>query len=519
MSRIKANKIKLNLANMEDDGTGNLQQVPGTDGTGPSNSEVDRVEYFTLSAGDITNKYVLLAVEPTDPTKTRLDVVSGTSQQIGVDFDMVADTPNPEITRLTWDGFALDGVLLAGDVLRVEYNLVTNISGDPYAVSIQVNSGSFSGILSPSDNDVQQALSTLDSHVHNSSTVETNLAFSGTLSSLSNPDTVENALVALDGLTASTLPVSTGSFTNNLVSTDNTVQAGLLRLDKLASNEVRIVQNAHGFSVLDAIRRSGAVWVKANGSSWETSEKVFVVKEIISANEFIATSAGRIRTTSPHGLTLGATYYLSPSVLGGYTSTQPTGTVNLPLGFYRPLFFVEGTTVVNVLDYASPVIDNVIASGHNPSGNLLEFINFDINKYGNKFVIEVLASACIGNVYLRLNGTAYTWVGSQIRPDTSTDGSAVKAYHHNPVDLDFSVAQGTGLAGVYFWDASAKIDLSIVNQRVLISSRGLVGYNSAPAISHTELISVPNITTVTSLRVSYEQNAGGGIITARILRG
>lgn len=519
MSRIKANKIKLNTINLEDDGSGTLQQVPGTDGTGPSNSEVDQVEYFVLSPTDISNKYVDLSTIPDDASKVRLYVIAGTAQQKGVDFDIVVNTPGSDLKRLTWDGLPLDGVLISGDVLLVVYNIITNISGPSYAGSIQVVTTGFNKVLSPTDTDVQTALSTLDEHTHASNTVATNTAYSGNLSSLSNPDTLDNALSLVDGFSSSTLPVNTASFNNNLVATDNTIQSGLLRLDKLAANEVRVVQAGHGFSVLDPIRLSGSVWVKAQGNTFTNAEKTFVVKEWISANEFVATSAGRIRTAAPHGLTIGATYYLNPASLGTYTNTKPVGTVNQPLGFHRPLFFVEGSSVVNVIACPSPILDTIVAVGHNPSGNLLEFINFDINNYSDHFKIELMASACIGNVFLRLNGSAYNWYGSQYRPDTSTDGSSVKMYQHNVTDMDFSVAQGTGLAGVYFWDTSLKIDLSIVNQRVLVSSNGLVGYNSAPAISRTELISAPNINTITSLRVSYDQNGGGGIISARILRG
>lgn len=520
MSKIKADKIKLNLANLEDDGVGNLQQVPGTDGTGPSNSEVDHVEYFILSPADISNKYVTLPSEPTDPDKTRVYVISGTAQQKGVDFDIIADSPNPELTRLTWAApLALDGVLLAGDVLLVVYNVITNISGDPYAASIQTNTASFDGILSASEVNVQTALNVLDNHSHSSADIDTNTTYTGLLSSLSNPDSVENALSVLDGVSATNLPVSTGTFVNNLVTTDDTVLKGLQRLDKMASNEIRVVQAGHGFSVLDAIKLVGVVWAKTKADTFSGAERVFVVKEVISANEFIATSGGRVRTSTPHGFTVGSVRYLSTATAGASQGTKPEGTVNMPLGFHRPLFLVESSTTVNVLNLPQPVIDSVIASGHNASGNLLEFINFDINNYDNRFIIEVVASACIGAVKLRLNGTPYNWRGTQIRPDSASDGDPVKLFHHNPVDLDFSIAQGTGLAGVYFWDTFAKIDISILNQRALVNSQALVGYNASPAESRTNLISVPNITTITSLRVSYEQNAGGGVITARILRG
>ena len=76
-------------------------------------------EKFTLTATDITNKYVTLGNTPSSPSSVSLDVIGGPPQEYGVDF--VMDGTNPD--RLSWDGYALDGVLEAGDKIRVTYNV------------------------------------------------------------------------------------------------------------------------------------------------------------------------------------------------------------------------------------------------------------------------------------------------------------------------------------------------------------------------------------------------------------
>jgi hypothetical protein len=75
-------------------------------------------ETFTLSAGDITAKYVTLTNEPTTAASTVLILQNGGGQFYGVDFAM--DGTNHK--RVTWSGLALDGVLAAADNITIQYN-------------------------------------------------------------------------------------------------------------------------------------------------------------------------------------------------------------------------------------------------------------------------------------------------------------------------------------------------------------------------------------------------------------
>jgi hypothetical protein len=78
-----------------------------------------RVETFTLSSGDITNKYVTLAIQPSSPGRVTLSVRGAGGVHYGDDYQMDSGTP----TRLTWDSLGLDGLLQVGDKLTATYDV------------------------------------------------------------------------------------------------------------------------------------------------------------------------------------------------------------------------------------------------------------------------------------------------------------------------------------------------------------------------------------------------------------
>ena len=77
-------------------------------------------EQFVLSATDITNKYVKLAIQPFSNSAVALYIVGGTTQHYENDYTIVFANPD---YRLSWNGKALDGLLAAGDTLRVTYSV------------------------------------------------------------------------------------------------------------------------------------------------------------------------------------------------------------------------------------------------------------------------------------------------------------------------------------------------------------------------------------------------------------
>ena len=129
--------IKLPLTSSSGGGTGgtstditNESSVSGTTVTDALNnintdvttieSESSATQYIpqpniTLTATDISNKYVTLSDIPTEPNKTTLSIVGGVPQTYGIDFEVVGN-------QLSWNGLALDGELEAGDVLIIAFN-------------------------------------------------------------------------------------------------------------------------------------------------------------------------------------------------------------------------------------------------------------------------------------------------------------------------------------------------------------------------------------------------------------
>jgi hypothetical protein len=71
-------------------------------------------EYHTLLSGEITAKAITLTAIPAVAANTMLDTVGGTSQIYSVDFTVSGST-------LSWNGLGLDGLLAAGDILRIQY--------------------------------------------------------------------------------------------------------------------------------------------------------------------------------------------------------------------------------------------------------------------------------------------------------------------------------------------------------------------------------------------------------------
>jgi len=77
-----------------------------------TNNYID--EYLTLTAQDILNKEIDLPVPPENSHGVSLSIIHGTAQYIGIDFFIVGQ-------KLIWANGPLDGILTAGDELRVSY--------------------------------------------------------------------------------------------------------------------------------------------------------------------------------------------------------------------------------------------------------------------------------------------------------------------------------------------------------------------------------------------------------------
>lgn len=80
--------------------------------TGPTGTQ--EVEYRTLTGGEITAKQLTLSATPMSASKVMVDLIGGSAQEYSVDYTVSGST-------LDWNGLGLDGLLSAGDKLRINY--------------------------------------------------------------------------------------------------------------------------------------------------------------------------------------------------------------------------------------------------------------------------------------------------------------------------------------------------------------------------------------------------------------
>lgn len=168
----------------------------------------------------------------------------------------------------------------------------------------------------------------------------------GTLATLSGGETLLNKAVsstaALTG--ALTLPAGNGTTersgltTNGMIryNTDSNSFEGYAAGDWSniggGGTTDRITQ-ATSFAVGDVLYLSGSTYTKAIATSAAAAEVVGVVSKVITAgNVYELTLSGEV--TGLSGLTAGEAYFLSESVAGGITITEPSviGQVSVPIG-------------------------------------------------------------------------------------------------------------------------------------------------------------------------------------------
>lgn len=77
-------------------------------------SGVEQLEFRTISGGEAAAKALTLVATPASALKVMVDVIGGTAQEYTVDYTVSGAT-------LDWNGLGLDGVLAAGDKLRIHY--------------------------------------------------------------------------------------------------------------------------------------------------------------------------------------------------------------------------------------------------------------------------------------------------------------------------------------------------------------------------------------------------------------
>lgn len=159
------------------------------------------------------------------------------------------------------------------------------------------------------------------------------------------------------------------------------------------SVSVRVSQSTHSFAVGDVLRYNAGTsrYVKAQADSEANARVVGIVSSVTDADNFVMTQLGLV--TGLSGLTAGLQYYLSDSVAGALTATEPV-TVGL---VSKPQLIALSTTSGYFFNFRG----NVIASSGAGSagGYTTTFDNGDLIAGVITFT-HGLASSSIGGVSL-----------------------------------------------------------------------------------------------------------------------
>lgn len=108
-----------------------------------------------------------------------------------------------------------------------------------------------------------------------------------------------------------------------------------------SDGSITIIQTAHGFSVLDAIRYTGSAWTEAQANDEDTTA-LGVVTEVVNANTFKYAITGRF-DVGTHGLTVDQWYFLDDVTAGNLVLNAPD--------LEQPLVYVESSTIVSIYPY------------------------------------------------------------------------------------------------------------------------------------------------------------------------
>jgi len=241
-----------------------------------------------------------------------------------------------------------------------------------------------------------------------------------------------------------------------------------------------VTQPAHGFTITNNIpipaRLSGATYVAAQADSNNTLSAFYITK-IVDVNTFEVKQAGRHDAPS-HGLTTGQYYFLSDSVAGGVTSTEPLNSINDVVWY-----IVDANTIL--------LIDNRPVDNESLQKYLIKVSNTDITTNINQATYTEVPIT--GTVEVNENNY-YTVVGNGIRIDKT------RSYTLNVNVHSFSGGQRTALQGRFFVNG---------NPVGAVASTGYIrntqGHNEA-SLHLTEKFSLTD-TDVVTFRIQRESTA------------
>jgi hypothetical protein len=225
-----------------------------------------------------------------------------------------------------------------------------------------------------------------------------------------------------------------------------------------------ITQAGHSFSVGDVLKFASGVYSKAQADTAANSEVVGIVSEVLGTDDFTLLNVGYISGLS--GLTAGTLYFLSDSVAGALTATEPTtaGYISKPLliaasttvGYF---FNMRGVTIqsTTTLAMASIIADSLKL-------NLTGHVDGDTWYESSGAFTRLAKGAANTKKYMNAAGTAPEWSAGvysvRATKDISTTGdvshtgvgfkpSSIICFSGTPVVAQQCVGFTTGVSNQY----------------------------------------------------------------------
>jgi hypothetical protein len=123
-------------------------------------------------------------------------------------------------------------------------------------------------------------------------------------------------------------------------------------------------QTAHGFTPGNVVSFNGTSYVKGIASAGNTYEFLGIVSSVIDANNFVLTYAGFMDLSVIPGLSANTVYFVSPTVAGGITPIEPTGSGQSS----RPILITQESNKGLVMMMRSFIVSDSGGSGSTGNG-------------------------------------------------------------------------------------------------------------------------------------------------------
>lgn len=261
--------------------------------------------------------------------------------------------------------------------------------------------------------------------------------------------------------------VTAVDFTGSGVTASRVSNKVTVNVEGGSATQQTISQTAHGFSVGDIIRSSGVAgqYTEAQADTAANAEVVGIVTQVVNANSFVITTEGYFTAGVP-AQAAGTIMFLSDSVAGGLTATEPTvsPTISKPLvtiitnaaigyfhnyrgqenqttpigaGAFSPQYLLEnafpgGSLIPNSV--CSKIGDESVVWTASLSGSALQLNRFEMNSAG-MYIWTHGTVATVGGGPTPATGVGIVALGSFVYISYQDAGAAHRVVRFDGADL------------------------------------------------------------------------------------